>query len=712
MDQANILKEKLILSGINNYPTDSNMLIEYLCNRVEFLNKNAKKNINIKNWRLKRDDLLHKLKYCIGLDNLPKKLPLKSKIVGKIEREDYILEKIILESFKKINIAAHLYLPKKADFPTSSILHVPGHWMENSKMEPDPQRFCIGLVRLGFVVLSIDPWEQGERRTCWKNHGHLETLSLGITQIGMMIYENTIALDYLQSREEVDRKRLGMTGTSGGGANTIYTTAFENRIKASASICYAITYPGLINGHIGYNWNGGTDLCNQIPFVVNTLTFSHLLAFSAPRPVMIVSAEEDLNFPAKSAKEVFKESKPYFDLYGHNLINHTIVPGEHGLGKEAREAVYGFFLKHLMNTGKGTPKKEPKIEIEEVPYENNYIDSTADKNRAQSFKEKKNLPTYVFNNKSIREIGKPLKEMLLKKYNEKHTKTKLPNDINEWSKRKSRNIDEIKNILALPSNHNPLNPRIVSGVESPGYFVERILFDSEKGIKIPGLLFLPDNWKTPNNIWICLDDLGKNGFMKNSFFNSLIEKNQAIFSIDLRGQGESLAMDFEVSTLSYMIDRNMLSQRIYDVLRAVEYISLRATTGIQINKQKIFCYGKNTSAITALFAGVIDDRIDSIFIENQIASYKSLLYGEFRFSPSIFIYDILSHFDIDDIAALAFPKILVISNSVDKNKKELSLKDLYEEYKYTRLIYNKFNKSRKFILDNLDEEGIKRLIDK
>lgn len=693
MGLVELLKKQLETSGIINYKVDNDMLIDFIFERVNFLTEKRKKEITIESWKAKRSELLDQLSYCIGLKNFSERAPLNAKEVGKIEKDGYFIEKIILESFKNIYISAHLYIPKKANFPAPAILHIPGHWMENGKMEPDIQRCCGGLAKLGFVVFNMDPLEQGERRIGWKNHGHLETLLVGITQIGMMIYENMKAIDYLQSREEVDGERIGMTGTSGGGFNTVYTSPFDERIKASAPICYTVTYPGLLEGIKGYNWNGGNDLCNQIPYVIDTLTFSHLLALNAPRPLMTVNAKEDLNFPLNAAMEAYKEAKPFFDLYGPGLISQVIVPGGHGVGKNAREALYGFFSKYLKGIGDGKPILEPKIEIEDVPYNINYIDASADKDKSQSFYPKKNLRTYAFDNDKLKEIEKPLKNILIQKSKEKYVEFKLPKDLEEWNIKQIRYREKLKKMMVKTIDHSSINPKIVSGIETKGYYIEKVMFDSENGIFIPGLLFLPDNWINPNNVWICLDDCGKTGFINNPVFSELINAKQAVFAIDLRGQGETLAVEFEVATMSYMIDRNLLSQRIFDLLRTVEYISLRASTGIQLNKQKIICYGKGMSALVALFAGAVDDRIAAIFTENQIISYTDLIAGDSRFSPSIFIYDILSNFDIDDIASLVFPKPLIILNPVDRNKKEISSNELLKKFNFTKRIYKNFNQS-------------------
>lgn len=206
MALVDVLRKQLEISGILNYSVNSDLLIDFIFNRVDSLTQRIEREITPENWKSKKDELLEKLGYCIGIKNLPWDKTVNARTVGKIEKDDYYIEKIIFESFKGIYVSAHFYIPKKADFPTPGILHIPGHWMENSIMEEDLQKCCAGLAKLGFVVLNMEPFEQGERRLGWRNHGHLEILLIGITQIGMMFYENIKAIDYLQSIKEVDEK--------------------------------------------------------------------------------------------------------------------------------------------------------------------------------------------------------------------------------------------------------------------------------------------------------------------------------------------------------------------------------------------------------------------------------------------------------------------------------------------------------------------------
>jgi len=687
--------KNLYTSGILDYKTNSQMLIDWIFNRLNTLTLKNKKDITTANWKAERDTLLYNLSCCLGMNNLPKRTKINCKTLGTIEKNNYIIEKIIYESFKEIFVPAHLYIPKNINFPAPAILNIPGHWIENSKMEPDIQRLSIGLTQLGFVVLTIDPLEQGERRRGWRNHIHMESLLVGITQVGMNIFENLEALDYLESRTEVDNTRIGMVGTSGGGENTIYTSPFDERIKAIASVCYAVTYEGLLRGQKWNNFDGGADLCDQVPGVLNTLTFAHLIALSAPKPVVIISAENDLHFPLKYAREVFEEAKPFFDLYKKDLIRHEVVSGGHGQGKQARESIYSFFAKNFLGYNSDRQINETFIEIEEAPCQINYMDATADRDKPQSFYPKKGLKTYVFDSKDYKygdakkEIEIGLKKFFLKISMLKYKELNALDITKNWAEIKKNHIKKLNEILVKTIDHSPLQPKIISTLELKGYFVEKIVIESEDGITIPGLLFLPDKWDKQNNIWLCLDDLGKKGFINNELFMALIQKNQAIYAIDLRGQGETLSSEFEVSTMSYMLDRNLFSQRIFDILRAVEYISTRATTGIQLNKQKLFCYGKGMTALLALYSGAVDERIAALFLENLLVSYRNLLEGDSRFSASIFLFDILSYFDIIDILTLCVPKSISILNPIDRSKQILTEIDMMKWFGNLEKLYKK-----------------------
>ncbi len=118
---------------------------------------------------------------------------------------------------------AHLYVPEPCQGPAPAILFYNGHWWADSKTRPDFQAFCINAAKLGFVVLTFDPFGQGERGVSTRDHRRTELLLVGIAQQGLAEFETQCALEYLLSRPEIDKNRIGMTGASGGGYNTWIT---------------------------------------------------------------------------------------------------------------------------------------------------------------------------------------------------------------------------------------------------------------------------------------------------------------------------------------------------------------------------------------------------------------------------------------------------------------------------------------------------------
>ena len=157
----------------------------------------------------RRKELRARLRHSLGLDLLPDDPKWKPRMVGSVVRPGYRVEKVLYESLPGSLVPAHLYVPEKLEGRAPAILFYPGHWWADSKMRPDFQAFCITMARLGFVVLSWDPFGQGERGVSSRDHRRTELLLMGIAQQGIAEYETQLALRYLLSRPEVDPRRIG-----------------------------------------------------------------------------------------------------------------------------------------------------------------------------------------------------------------------------------------------------------------------------------------------------------------------------------------------------------------------------------------------------------------------------------------------------------------------------------------------------------------------
>ena len=197
--------------------------------------------------------------------------------------------------------------------PAPAILFYNGHWWPDSKSLPDFQAFCVNMARFGFVVLSFDPFGQGERGVSARDHRRISSLLVGVSQQGFAEYETQCALEYLLSRPEVDRNRIGMTGASGGGYNTWMTSALDDRIKVAVPVVGTSDFYLQIHFTLGNDWYHAGEHCH---FVAGLLSFGdnhELLAMAAPRPILIINSTTDPGFPIG---EVFDYGRRLYSAYG------------------------------------------------------------------------------------------------------------------------------------------------------------------------------------------------------------------------------------------------------------------------------------------------------------------------------------------------------------------------------------------------------------
>jgi hypothetical protein len=157
-----------------------------------------------------RPGLRKRLENSLGLGKMPWPPRLNGHVTGTVAGPGYRIEKIVYEALPGEAVAAHLYLPERLNGPAPAILFYNGHWWAESKTLPDFQAFCITMARLGFAVFSFDPFGQGERGVSTRDHRRTTSLLAGVAQQGFAEYETRCALEYLLSRKEVDRSRIGM----------------------------------------------------------------------------------------------------------------------------------------------------------------------------------------------------------------------------------------------------------------------------------------------------------------------------------------------------------------------------------------------------------------------------------------------------------------------------------------------------------------------
>lgn len=185
-------------------------------------------------------------KMMAAMGDWPERTALNARTVAVYRREGYRIEKVIFESMPKLFVTANLFVPDSPQFkaPYPAVVMSCGHADEGKDCNIY-LRACVLAVKVGFVALMYDPYEQGERRqiagiSSTSNHNiiGLKASLLGWSMPMLRTWDGMRAVDYVESRPEVDKARIGFMGQSGGGTMAALMTAADWRLKATAPSCY------------------------------------------------------------------------------------------------------------------------------------------------------------------------------------------------------------------------------------------------------------------------------------------------------------------------------------------------------------------------------------------------------------------------------------------------------------------------------------------
>ncbi|MCC6293279.1 MAG: acetylxylan esterase [Bryobacterales bacterium] len=309
-----------------------------------------------------RPELRRRLEHALGYKKMPWPPKPKGRVTGTVRRAGYRIDKVVFESLPGVAVPGHLYLPEGATARLPAILFYNGHWYEESKTLPDHQAFAIHMARSGFAVFSFDPFGQGERGVSTRDHRRVSSLLTGISQQGFAEYETQCALEYLLSRPEVDPQRIGMTGASGGGYNTWITASLDDRIRVAVPVAGTSQFALQINFARQGDWYHAAEHCHFVPGLITFADNHELLAMIAPRPVLVINSATDPGFVAGTLTDYGRDLYAAHGMAARFGYFNDPTSG-HGYQQRKREAAYGWFLRHLMGRGDGSPSPEGPVDI-------------------------------------------------------------------------------------------------------------------------------------------------------------------------------------------------------------------------------------------------------------------------------------------------------------------------------------------------------------
>lgn len=572
---------------------------------------------------------------------LPEKTPLQPTVTGILRQDGYHIEKIIYQSFPKHHVTASLYVPA-GNGPFPGVLLFCGHEAE-AKATPSYQQTAILFARQGFMVLMIDPVSQGERHQLTDSTGQPSTrggttehtlLNTAAAMVGSSVaayelWDNERGLDYLLSRKEVDTTRIGCLGNSGGGTQTAYFMAFENRIKVAAVCSYITTRERT------FELSGPLDGCVQIPnegkYGLEITDYMHLLA---PKPLLVLAGRYDF-VDYTGAEQAYNEAKQcYTTLGAPERIELFTVDDGHGISQPKREAAARWFRRWLYQDDK--PVQEGALAV---------------------------LPATALNCTGSGELNNSISGEITLQQHFLQTATTLAARRMQFQRTVTKKAftDTLQQLLGIHVRRNKVQVERAGTGQQQEWAYEKLLLRSENEPPLPFILMRPPGNSVVQKVVICMNDEGKRTLLDSTvLLQSYLQKGYAVLLPDLRGIGETADgaafnhpkfynREYRNVMSSLHIGRPLIGQRVTDLLLLLDYLQ----SDQEFQKTRIDIKASGATALVALHAAVIDPRINRLQIDQYPDSFITMIRRIMKKDQySNIIPGALQYYDVPDLVRM------------------------------------------------------------
>jgi dienelactone hydrolase len=344
-------------------------------------------------WRARRSALQRQLRVALGLWPWPHRTPLNPSIHGSIDRDDYVIEKVVIESLPGHFVTGNVYRPKHRPGRLPAVLTPHGHWTSGRFQDVAPddaqraiatgaepfesaarhpiQARAVHLARLGVVTYLFDMVGYAdsvqisravahdfsaarphmETADAWGFFSPQAELRLQ-TIMGLQAWNAIRALDYLASRDDVDPRRIGVTGESGGGTQTFILGALDDRPAA--------LFPAVM---VSTEMQGGCT-CENASYLRLGTNNVEIAALAAPRPLGMTAADD---WTRHVATDGFPELKQVYALMGapDHVSLSSFLQFPHNYNGPSRAAMYEWFNRHLRLGWDSVPPERPFVPLTE-----------------------------------------------------------------------------------------------------------------------------------------------------------------------------------------------------------------------------------------------------------------------------------------------------------------------------------------------------------
>lgn len=570
-----------------NYYDNRKMVYDFIkreCLRLRQLShENLEKVKSVEEWVKRREFIKCKLLESIG--GLPEKMPLNPILVNRIEKSGYVIENIILESLPGIEVNLNLYMPLDFSHPLPAVVFATGH---SSKLSPEHQYPVQGLVRKGYAVATFDCYGRGERSIgnehfevgplCWLN---------GTNMNRYFINDNIRVIDYLCIRPEIDRNRIGCTGTSGGGNTTLFHAALDERVKCAVSVCT----PASFNDYLLLEYSACPEFY-PIGLLGEGIDIQDIICLITPRPFMFIGGGKDFINHMPSLREACKHAAKIYGLYGKesNITYFIDENGNHGYNLNMRVAMYDWMDGFLAPSYKG-----------------DFVE-TSDENR-----------NVLEDAKTVEFLTHPACNLL--DYENMQLEHNRENLYSSRMEKSDKGLEILKDLLGI-NNREPkykvaLKKTTYQGINN----LDEVVIETEEGIFVPMIVMYPEKEDETAGIVFVMTDEGKDRLLMPNCYKEELDKGCIIVAADLRGMGDTklkntpwdhyeyCSADRALAGVAIVMGYPLIGQRVYDALSILKYMQQNYKTA-----ENIRLYGKGHSGAIAklivILTGAKEEKID------------------------------------------------------------------------------------------------------
>ena len=582
-----------------------------------------------------------------ALGGFPERTPLNPQVVAKEDRGDYRVEKIIFESQPKHFVSGLLYLPKtKPPFP--GVLFPCGH-SGNGKASEVYQRGCILLARNGLAAFCYDPIDQGERYQLLDENGKPVTggttahclLGVGSTLLGRntatyRVWDGMRAIDYMQSRPEIDPKRIGCTGNSGGGTLTSYLMALDERVTCAAPSCYLTTLGRLCETI------GPQDAEQNIHGIIGFgMDHPDYVMIRAPKPTLMCAATHDF-FDIGGTWDCFRQAKRFYGRMGFaERVDLIETDASHGFSGELRVGAVRWMRRWLLEIDDAITEPESEIVSDE-----------------QALCTPRGQVMLLSGARNTYDLNRDLETKLAKARAEFWQQTP-----------KAEALDAVRRITGIRKLADLPEPKCTTAgaVEREGYRIEKLILDPEAGIRLPALAFVPKEHDGQAYLYLHADgkqaDAATGGPIE-----KLVQEGHLVLAVDLRGIGETdgpqsgkrgishyIGGDWKELYLAYLLGTSYLAMRTEDVMVCARFLQ-GYEAGDQPNQVHLISAGR--AGPPALHAAALEPQLfASVTLKNCLVSWSNVVQTPLAVNQFVnVVHGALKTYDLPDLLVGTLPK--------------------------------------------------------